>query len=337
MEGIQISITRAETNPDISIVKINGYIDTTTSSELERVIQNLLREQRYKIIIDLSGVDYISSAGWGIFISEIKNLRGHRGDLKLANMSENVTEVYELLEFSTILNSTSSVAEALRLFAAGATAVPPESPAALAAKKTEPGPAAPKSAIPAVTFKPAAPAPGTPAAVRPPVPGAPKAPTQSPAVAPAAFSAAKPAVPGVSPAAKPSAPAVPAAPKPSAPVMPAAPKPSAPAMSAAPKPPAPAGPVPARPAASTPGPAAAPVVGQEGTPSAGGSQAEMALIDRVRGVVRIHPDWGAWKIKGELNRRRGLLAKVSWGEVRAELKFNGLRKKADRFKFAQGK
>ncbi|NTV52928.1 MAG: STAS domain-containing protein, partial [Candidatus Firestonebacteria bacterium] len=119
MEGIQIQVERVEAKPEISVIMINGYIDTTTSSELERVIQNLLREQRYKLIVDLSGVDYISSAGWGIFISEIKNLRNHRGDLKLANMSANVSEVYELLEFATILTSAASLNEAVAMFDGG--------------------------------------------------------------------------------------------------------------------------------------------------------------------------------------------------------------------------
>ena len=55
------------------------------------------------------GVDYISSAGWGIFISHIKDVRDHGGDIKLANMIPNVYEIYELLEFDNVLQAYNSV------------------------------------------------------------------------------------------------------------------------------------------------------------------------------------------------------------------------------------
>lgn len=266
MEGIQISVARAEANPDISVVKISGYIDTTTSGELERVIQNLLREQRYKIIIDLAGVDYISSAGWGIFISEIKNLRSHRGDLKLANMSENVSEVYELLEFSTILSSSPSVQAAVQLFESNPTGLSSDS--GISAKKSQPSsPASPKPAV------------------------APIAAPRTTAPAPAPVSAAKTA---------------PIAPKPQ--TVPAAPETAE--------------------AVKTENPA---------KPAAVPRAEELPLLERIQTLVKLHPEWGAWKLKGELNRRRGSLPKITWGEVRAELKFNGLKSKAERFTFARSR
>ncbi len=71
MEGIQVSTEIAGSRNHISIIKVGGYIDTTTSSELERALSALLKQGRFYIIVDLGNVDYISSAGWGIFISEI--------------------------------------------------------------------------------------------------------------------------------------------------------------------------------------------------------------------------------------------------------------------------
>ncbi|MGD1049387.1 MAG: STAS domain-containing protein, partial [Candidatus Krumholzibacteriaceae bacterium] len=66
--------------------------------------------------MDLGGVNYISSAGWGIFISEIKSIRENGGDLKLASMIGDVYEVFELLEFQTILQSFDTVQEAVKSF-----------------------------------------------------------------------------------------------------------------------------------------------------------------------------------------------------------------------------
>lgn len=101
----------------MSEVRIDGVIDTLTASELEEVIDSLLKRKRYKIIIDLAGVDYISSAGWGIFISHIRDVRSNGGDITLANMIPNVYEIYELLEFDNVLPAYQSIDAARAVFA----------------------------------------------------------------------------------------------------------------------------------------------------------------------------------------------------------------------------
>ena len=113
MEGLAVTI---EEKGDIRIVCCKGYIDTTTSSQLENTMGELMQNKVYKIVIDLGEVDYISSAGWGIFISEIKNIRKNKGDLKLVNMKPEVMEIFELLDFTNILEYYKSVDEAMKKF-----------------------------------------------------------------------------------------------------------------------------------------------------------------------------------------------------------------------------
>ena len=116
MEGIQVSSEVAGSRNQISIIKVGGYIDTTTSSELERALDSLLKQGRFYLIVDLGNVDYISSAGWGIFISEIKSIRENNGDLKLVRMVPDVYEIFELLEFHHILDVYDTVDEAINKF-----------------------------------------------------------------------------------------------------------------------------------------------------------------------------------------------------------------------------
>jgi anti-sigma B factor antagonist len=115
MENISISLSESGSDT-ISEVRVDGVIDTTTASELEQVIDSLVKRGRWRIVVDLAGVDYISSAGWGIFISHIKNVRTNDGDIKLANMVPNVFEIYELLEFDKVLKVFGSVDEARQDF-----------------------------------------------------------------------------------------------------------------------------------------------------------------------------------------------------------------------------
>ena len=111
MDNISISLQEGGNN-QISEIRVDGVIDTLTSGELEEVIDTLLKRERYKLVIDLAGVEYISSAGWGIFISHIKEVRDNGGDIKLANMITNVYEIYELLEFDNVIKAYNSVDEA---------------------------------------------------------------------------------------------------------------------------------------------------------------------------------------------------------------------------------
>jgi anti-sigma B factor antagonist len=118
MKGIDVYVEEAAQNRGVSVLRVSGYVDTTTSPDLERRLQALLREKRYHIVVDLSGVEYISSAGWGIFISEIREIREQGGDLKLAGMIADVREVFDLLEFENILKAYADTEMAVGSFGA---------------------------------------------------------------------------------------------------------------------------------------------------------------------------------------------------------------------------
>ena len=102
-EELKISVESVGSENEVVKIRVDGVLDTLTSPELEKVMNSLIAQKRYKIIIDLAGVDYISSAGWGIFISHLKEIRENRGDLKLTRMLPQVSEIFELLEFDSIL------------------------------------------------------------------------------------------------------------------------------------------------------------------------------------------------------------------------------------------
>jgi anti-sigma B factor antagonist len=116
MEDIKLSLSQAGPTGELSIIRVDGVVDTITASELERVIEGLLGQERYKILVDLGGVEYISSAGWGIFVSKIQEIRDHQGDIKLVNMIPNVYEIYELLEFEHIIQAFDTMERGKKAF-----------------------------------------------------------------------------------------------------------------------------------------------------------------------------------------------------------------------------
>ncbi len=116
MLGIDLNISYAGDNEEVAIVTVSGYIDTTTAPELEKLLDEQFALDRYKIVVDLEKVDYISSAGWGVFVSGLKDIREHSGDIVLTNMAAGVHNIFELMEFSSIIKEFENVEKALVYF-----------------------------------------------------------------------------------------------------------------------------------------------------------------------------------------------------------------------------
>ncbi len=101
---------------DVVVLKLQGLVDSGTSQLIEGRLNDVISGGNVKIVVDLDLVDYISSAGWGIFVGEIKGVRQSNGDIKLASMRPDVREVFDLLEFDTLLTPYDSRGDALAAF-----------------------------------------------------------------------------------------------------------------------------------------------------------------------------------------------------------------------------
>lgn len=104
------------TKDDVSIIRITGNLELVTAEEVEHSVERLNETGCYKIIVDLNDVIYISSRGWSIFVSQIKNVREHGGDIKLVRMRPEVYEVYKVLEFYLFFRSYATIEAAAQDF-----------------------------------------------------------------------------------------------------------------------------------------------------------------------------------------------------------------------------
>jgi len=79
-----------------SVVRVDGPLNRQTAPALEKALQALVDKGQMRVVLDLSGVPEMSSAGLRTIISAAKRLRGGRGDLLLAAPGKRVVEVLEL-------------------------------------------------------------------------------------------------------------------------------------------------------------------------------------------------------------------------------------------------
>ena len=83
-------------------IALDGRLDTMTAPELEAAVKDELANVN-AAVFDLTGLEYVSSAGLRVILSVHKALAG-KGGLTIKNPNETVTEVFEVTGFSDILN-----------------------------------------------------------------------------------------------------------------------------------------------------------------------------------------------------------------------------------------
>ena len=113
MEGFEVS--RFE-NGDVAVLYVKGYLDAHTASELEKAFQKLIDEQKYNIVVNFKDLIYISSAGLGVFMGFIENIRDNSGDIKLTNMNPKIFRVFDLLGFPTLYDIFEDEQQAIKKF-----------------------------------------------------------------------------------------------------------------------------------------------------------------------------------------------------------------------------
>ena len=81
----------------VDLIQVDGRIDSSTAPQLEQALNKIINEGRYRIVVDLSDTDFMSSAGLRALIAALKQVRRfNRGDLRLASIPTKVRKAFEL-------------------------------------------------------------------------------------------------------------------------------------------------------------------------------------------------------------------------------------------------
>lgn len=97
---MNISETRSG---DVIQIQIDGRVDTTTSPQLQNAILQAFQKGN-KLVLDFSGVEYVSSAGLRALLIGQKTANSKGGSMTLVNVAEAVLQVFKMSGFSGILH-----------------------------------------------------------------------------------------------------------------------------------------------------------------------------------------------------------------------------------------
>ena len=115
MPQVEFSIEQEDIN-QVRVIHVNGYLDAHTFQELDDAIMNVFNEGVYKIAVNLENVNYISSAGAGVFIGAHGPARDNNGDIILVNPTDGVLRIFELLGITQLFTITRTIDEAVSKF-----------------------------------------------------------------------------------------------------------------------------------------------------------------------------------------------------------------------------
>jgi anti-anti-sigma factor len=107
------------THNDVTLVALVGSLDSNTSPQTQQALDGILSSGARKLVVDMTALDYISSAGLRVFLATVKRLGGTGaggGALRLFGLNETVREVFDISGFSTILAVFATEADALKGF-----------------------------------------------------------------------------------------------------------------------------------------------------------------------------------------------------------------------------
>jgi anti-sigma B factor antagonist len=99
-----------------SLVTVSGRVDSNTAPQLEEALQKIVEKGQYNIALDMSDVEFLSSAGLRVMVSVLKRCRDRGGNLLIADPSDRVTQVLQLAGLTDLFTVYDDVTAAVGSF-----------------------------------------------------------------------------------------------------------------------------------------------------------------------------------------------------------------------------
>src|SRR5215204_7219321 len=101
---------------EVVVVDVEGQLIVGNRQELKQKVLEELENGSRKFLIDFTNTGYIDSSGLGVLVSLSKKIREQGGELRLANLNEDLRTLFELTKLDTLFNIADSRGDALASF-----------------------------------------------------------------------------------------------------------------------------------------------------------------------------------------------------------------------------
>jgi len=94
---------QVEEKGDVIVVRVQGRLDAASSPQLEKKLNSIIESGHFKLILNLGGVDYLSSAGMRLMLSASKKLKHLEGKVIACSLNEDVLDVIKMAGFHQVI------------------------------------------------------------------------------------------------------------------------------------------------------------------------------------------------------------------------------------------
>jgi anti-anti-sigma factor len=108
--------TEVKHEENITTVTVSGSVDALTAPDLARTIVDQIAEGHVYLVVDLTGVEFMSSAGLRTLLGAVKESRSQGGDLRIASTNPGIDKVLKMSGFHNIAKVFTSNADAVASF-----------------------------------------------------------------------------------------------------------------------------------------------------------------------------------------------------------------------------
>jgi anti-sigma B factor antagonist len=99
----------------VELVRVGGRIDSSNAAQFDSVLKEVV-SRKHNVVLEMGGVEYISSAGLRAIVALLRECKKHKGDVRLATPSDRVVEVLALAGLDTLFDVYDSEAAAVGSF-----------------------------------------------------------------------------------------------------------------------------------------------------------------------------------------------------------------------------
>ena len=103
---------------DVAVIQINyEALDASSTNDFKQDVEPIIQDGA-NVVLDLTQVEYIDSAGLGAIVSSLKRLRTAGGDIRVTGLSKSVRALFELVRMHKLLDVFNDRDEAVRSYSA---------------------------------------------------------------------------------------------------------------------------------------------------------------------------------------------------------------------------
>ena len=96
-----------------TVLELSGRLDTSNYESFSEELFMKLEEGEKYIVMDMEGLEYISSSGLRVFLAALKKMRAENGDIALCCMNDKINEVFNISGFSSLFKVYVSLNDAV--------------------------------------------------------------------------------------------------------------------------------------------------------------------------------------------------------------------------------